>query len=46
MHMILEGIQTLSEFIEYIDLTDIRQISPKFSRNNDKLNSVGIFLYV
>ena len=36
---------TLSEFIWYIDLTDFRQISPEYPRNNGKRKCVGEFWY-
>ena len=41
-----ENATTLSEFIEYIDLIDFRQISPKHSRINDKRKSAGKFWYL
>ena len=38
-----ENATTLSEFIEYIDLIDFRQISPKHSRINDNERVPGNF---
>ena len=35
----------MSKFIAYVDLTDSREISPKYSEDNEKQKCVGKFLF-